>query len=507
MRKLLLGTIAFAAAVAAGAVGAARAADMPPVYKAPPPVIAYGWSGVYIGANVGLSVGRDRSETREFAVVPGILGPNEKFVLSPFGVIGGAQIGVNWQIAPSWVIGLEADFQASEQRDDNCLFFCNGNPGDGTRVNQRIEWFGTARARAGWTNGPALFYLTGGYAYGRVATDHSRTFFGTAAASFSDDRSGWTAGTGIEAQLAGNWSGRVEYLYVDLGTVSGDYVSPSGFLLLGYSSRVRDHVFRAGVNYKFGDPIYVAAAPRGVYKAAPPPVVAYNWSGVYVGGNLGLSVARNATSNPVAIVAGGTASDQFTLSPVGAIGGGGIGVNWQVSPSVVWGLEADFQWSGQRDSTTCNFDCVEGLPEPFVNVFQKISQRMPWFGTVRARAGWSTGPALFYITGGYAYGRVETDVAAQESLGPALLLSTGSGSFAANRSGWTAGAGLEAQIIGNWTGKIEYLYLDLGTTSGSYTIIGDPLAGTSSFDIRLRDHIFRAGVNYKLDWGPVVARY
>jgi outer membrane immunogenic protein len=141
-----------------------------------------------------------------------------------------------------------------------------------------------------------------------------------------------------------------------------------------------------------------------------------------------------------------------------------------------------------------------------VTIFQRVSQRMPWFGTVRARAGWSTGPALFYVTGGYAYGRVETDATLQLSIGPDVL-SAGSVSFADNRSGWTAGAGLGAQLIGNWTGKIEYLYLDLGTTSGTMTIVDDPLAGTSTLDVRVRDHIFRAGLNYKFDWGPVVARY
>jgi outer membrane immunogenic protein len=497
MKKLMLASGLAALAAATPAV----AADMP--LKAPPP-IAYGWSGVYLGANVGLSVGRSRSEQRETITAVGLVSSNETFVLSPLGIIGGAQIGVNWQSAPNWVIGLEADIQGSDQRDDNCIGGCEFLPGGGIRFSQRVNWFGTARARAGWTNGPVLFYLTGGYAYGRVTTGVLETVRLGLNETLAQSRSGWTAGAGIEAQLYGNWSGKVEYLYLDLGTVSGT-VDLAGIVTFAVSSRVQDHIFRAGVNYKFGDPIYVAAAPRGVYKARPP-VVAYNWSGIYVGGNAGVSVARDATSHPINIPSFG--SDRFTLSPYGAIGGVGIGANWQVSPFVVWGLEADVQASGERDASTCLLACVS-LPPGFVTTFERFNQRLNWFGTVRGRAGWSTGPALFYVTGGFAYGRIETAINRLFTIGVGSP-TTADVSFAENRSGWTAGAGLEAQIAGNLTGKIEYLYLDLGSVSGAFAFTGGTIAGANgpaSFTSRVRDHVFRVGVNYKLDWGPVVARY
>src|SRR5262249_47991535 len=148
--------------------------------------------------------------------------------------------------------------------------------------------------------------------------------------------------------------GKIEYLYLDLGTAAGGFPGINPFFL-AYSSQVRDHIFRAGVNYKLGDPIYVAPAPRAVYKARPV-AVGYDWSGVYVGGNLGPSVARNQTAHPIFIPTFGT--DRSIISPSGAIGGVGIGVNWQMTPGLVWGAEADIQAAAQRDDNWCGLGCI-----------------------------------------------------------------------------------------------------------------------------------------------------
>ena len=104
---------------------------------------------------------------------------------------------------------------------------------------------------------------------------------------------------------------------------------------------------------------------------------------------------------------------------------------------------------------------------------------------------------LVYATGGYAYGKVETNV------------STSAGNFSADstRSGWTAGAGIETPftflgLFGpNWTSKTEYLYVDLGNASTSVTA---PLVATNSG--HLQEHIFRTGLNYHFNT-PVVAKY
>ena len=87
-------------------------------------------------------------------------------------IMGGGQIGYNWQVAPQWVFGLEADWQvsgekASQSSSDPFSFFI----GIGT-VNTNYEvknpWFGTARSRIGYVWDGLLIYGTGGLAYGEL---------------------------------------------------------------------------------------------------------------------------------------------------------------------------------------------------------------------------------------------------------------------------------------------------------------------------------------------------
>jgi outer membrane immunogenic protein len=131
-------------------------------------------------------------------------------------------------------------------------------------LEQKLDWFGTVRGRVGPTITPTiLVYATGGLAYGRVnstntvsgtnitGTQGTNTFTLTpVAASFSDSSTkiGWTLGAGLEGVLSGNWTGKIEYIYVDLGTVS----TSGAFLVSRFSSRITDNILRVGVNYKFG---------------------------------------------------------------------------------------------------------------------------------------------------------------------------------------------------------------------------------------------------------------
>jgi len=161
-------------------------------------------------------------------------------------------------------------------RDTACMncFFIASSPGGssgafGTSYTQVIDWFGTLRGRVGWTHGRVLVYATGGLAYGHVKTDevvNTIPFLTgvTTAASFSQTKIGWTAGAGVESHLFGNWTAKAEYLYMDLGSVSGNVVAPQTVIPLnvnpnnvnisenrGFNSAIHDHIFRLGVNYKF----------------------------------------------------------------------------------------------------------------------------------------------------------------------------------------------------------------------------------------------------------------
>jgi outer membrane immunogenic protein len=126
---------------------------------------------------------------------------------------------------------------------------------------QQLPLFGTARARVGFT--PAdrwLVYATGGLAYGEIRTDATVTVagVGSTATSYSQTKAGWAAGAGIEAALGGGWTGKVEYLHMDLGSVSGTFMSATTVPLRGTfvaTSGVTDEIMRVGVNYRFGGPV------------------------------------------------------------------------------------------------------------------------------------------------------------------------------------------------------------------------------------------------------------
>lgn len=265
-------------------LGTATAADLrAPVYKAPPPVVpVWSWTGFYIGGNVGYSWGRSETDVGYFSTTTGlpIVPPAGSVTSADFdmdGWVAGVQAGYNWQTG-NWVLGVEADFQWTGQ-DGGADYLCAAGPnslaclngptfpppgvtGTTLALSQSLEWFGTFRGRLGYTVAPTvLLYVTGGLAYGEVET--SGTLTGVTLAglptgiAFSDSTTkvGWTVGAGVEARITGNWTGKIEYLYVDLGsvdgTVSGLAAVPPFAVGATYTSDITDHILRAGVNYKF----------------------------------------------------------------------------------------------------------------------------------------------------------------------------------------------------------------------------------------------------------------
>jgi outer membrane immunogenic protein len=275
------------------AIGAASAADLP--VKAPPAAAAVAnWTGFYLGVNGGGSIGVD-STTQATSFTSTLLGTNgllnsSNRLASTGGVFGG-QVGYNWQTSPLVVLGVEADWQWTSQSATatnstppaSLGFFGAGGNGFGYSLatEQKVTDIGTARVRGGILLHDTLLYATGGLAWGTVKDSY--TYTGSAnptvfpgvlqpgpflpgAASFSSTRTGGTAGAGIETKLGGGWSAKLEYLYVDLGTVN--HVLPiainpafgAGFINGGAASaatsfHVIDNIVRVGVNYQFGSTV------------------------------------------------------------------------------------------------------------------------------------------------------------------------------------------------------------------------------------------------------------
>ena len=286
-------TSSLAAISLALAAGSALAADLPslkapPVVVPPPPPL---WTGFYFGANVGgifdASTGAAATATPIFNDTTGAaLGAPSYFgtasaasiannaSLSNTGVIGGGQIGYNWQFNNSFLAGLEADIQGTTLSSNASASGAATEPSTRSLVSttsnlsKTLNYLGTVRGRLGFLVTPSLLVFgSGGLAYGGMVftdgvfqTSSNANFpFSAVSANYSDARIGWTAGGGLEWMFAPNWSGKVEYLYYDLGTASAANVLsaavPAGSLLYGAfyqtSTHFNGHVVRAGLNYHF----------------------------------------------------------------------------------------------------------------------------------------------------------------------------------------------------------------------------------------------------------------
>jgi outer membrane immunogenic protein len=239
---------------------------------------ALNWTGGYVGGTLGFGVGGGTNSS----TVTGLGGGRFAFANAGFvdldGILGGAAIGYNWQATPDWVGGIEADFQGSDIRGNPTTR--NAYSGSGallgavatgtgtTAYSASIPWFGTLRGRIGFALDNLLIYGTGGLAYGQVRmsgalTDSgSRTIiappftpvpFSTSSAfAGSSVNAGWTLGTGVEGALMQHWSWKAEYLYVDLGSLNLA-AAGAGTMTGSVHTHFTDNIFRAGVNYRFGD--------------------------------------------------------------------------------------------------------------------------------------------------------------------------------------------------------------------------------------------------------------
>ena len=248
MKRLLLCGAALAVLLDAGSAMAADMAVKAPV-MAP---AAFSWTGFYVGGNVGGTWADDPS-----TYVGAVAAVATTFTVDmrAQSVIGGLQIGGNWQTG-MLVLGAEADFDG---RDLNFPAMGVNTTFIREDVSQREGWLGTARGRIGLAEGRALFYVTGGLAYGEVEHSFEKTYplAGVSlGASDSTVRAGWTAGGGIEYALWKNLIVGAEYLHVDLGTTELTVPSLMRVGVVGTASFVdRSDIVRVRVDWLFGAPV------------------------------------------------------------------------------------------------------------------------------------------------------------------------------------------------------------------------------------------------------------
>lgn len=246
------------------------------------------------------------------------------------------------------------------------------------------------------------------------------------------------------------------------------------------------------------------------------PAAFYNWTGFYIGANVGIGGSNSRSlslspADPVAaalLVSFGNPPGSFNT--FGALGGVQLGYNWQFNRNWLLGIEADFDWTGIKGSSSASATGVNGSSSAFGE------ERVKWFGTVRGRLGFlPLDNFLAYVTGGFAYGSVALSGNYTNLSGNSIgLIAGGISAFCAARStcfagsststvgGWTVGGGFEYALWRSLSVKSEYLYvsLDSKTLAESATVLG--VGGTSPAVVnadfgRAAFHVARVGVNYR----------
>jgi len=223
----------------------------------------------------------------------------------------------------------------------------------------------------------------------------------------------------------------------------------------------------------------VHAADLPMPAKAPPtapvayaPAAVYNWTGFYLGGNLGAGFGSSSWSDPV------TGANNSFNSKAGFLGGGQVGANYQWN-HLVLGVEGDFDWAKGMGLSGSGLDSVGNGINTGVN----------FTSTVTGRIGAAFDRLLVYGKGGLA-------LAQDNSTFTDTFGNSASNTFM--RTGWTVGGGLEYALGSNWTARIEYDYLGFGSQSLSFATPTTPLYSTNA---SLNVQEVKAGLNFKFG-GP-----
>jgi outer membrane immunogenic protein len=216
---------------------------------------------------------------------------------------------------------------------------------------------------------------------------------------------------------------------------------------------------------------------RPVYKTPPlPPQQPWNWTGFYIGGNVGGAAAHGSVSNDPATLLNWLVG-QTNANRAGVIGGFEAGYNYQIA-NVVLGVEGDISWATINTTVP-----AVSIAAPGTDIY---AANLDWLSTVRGRLGWAFDRVLVYGTGGAAFAKLNDQFS--DSNIPFVAIPNSS------VTGWTAGAGLEYAFADHWTAKAEYLHVGFPDRTG---FGGVPGIQPYAFSFRDNLNIGRVGINYK----------
>jgi opacity protein-like surface antigen len=243
------------------------------------------------------------------------------------------------------------------------------------------------------------------------------------------------------------------------------------------------------------------------FKAPPPAVAAWGWSGFYIGAHGGYGWGHDSQTDidpffngKVPGFAGLTGFD-----PKGAVGGFHGGYNWQ-SRAFVVGIEGDLSFTDIKGSSLNTGAATTAFSTNTISAANSGS--FDTLGSVRGRVGYLVTPnVLLYGTGGLAWTRFvngfDVTTSATNIAGPGFISLSALNSSPSWRFGWVAGLGVETRLLDtNWLARLEYLHYDFGNSGSS----ADSAFGSFQTTGNLTADVVRAGISYKFDPDPFANR-
>lgn len=216
-------------------------------------------------------------------------------------------------------------------------------------------------------------------------------------------------------------------------------------------------------------------------QVAPAPPPECNWTGFYIGLNVGGQFGHsedkdlddyNALDKP------------WGYDESGVVAGGQVGYNYQWN-WLVLGIEGEGGFM--------NLD-GRGVEPGSPGGDTRGESDSDFFTTIRGRLGFAFGHWLFYGTGGGIGVNYETRVIDDCNTGPC-----GGGLIDAHKTefdwGWTGGGGIEYMLNCHWTARFEYLRYQLDRQD--FSAQNNFLNGPFGFNANTEGNIIRAALNYK----------
>jgi len=454
MKSIWLGLAGVAACTASAA-----ADDVSSRYhsKAAVSEATYNWSGFYAGVHAGYGVG-----VTEWTPMD----------IRGDGGFGGVQAGYNQQIG-NLVLGVEADIgfgKISGERNLSAL-------GQLTLAQRSsIDWLSTVTGRVGFANGRWMTYAKAGAAWSsqQYGEDLNRTAapVTTLSGSGRDNRNGWVVGAGVEYALAGNWSVRGEYDFVNFPEstfVVAGTVNPGGAFTGSGTTTQALHLVKLAVNYQFGAPKEAKPIAPLRYAAA-----GFDWTGLYLGAQAGYGGGKVDWLD----------NDGAVYHTRGGFAGGQVGANVQLGV-VLLGVEAELVGGNLGGG-------VQLVGGPTTVDF---NTRTEWLGMATARVGMITAERwLTYVKAGVAAAEHRQSI--YTSQGPLFA------DLAGPRldTGVVLGAGVEYALAPNWSVKAEYNHIDFKRSNALIegNVNAPPLVGQfyQAFTIKQNVELAKIGVNY-----------